>query len=114
MVTRDPEFDDGDLERFLALRGYQAGICECGVHESLTADRSNLFTFEKRVCPVCKGAEQYGRVLADEDKRAEERLKDSPPVTPRPSDGRRVFVRQLSAMEVAARRARTPRRSTTG
>jgi hypothetical protein len=35
VVTRDPEFDDGDLERLLALRAYEAGVCACGIHESL-------------------------------------------------------------------------------
>ena len=113
MVTREPEFDDGDRERLLALRAYQAGVCECGVHESLTADKANVFTLEKRTCPVCRSSAQYGRVLAEEDKRAEERLKDAAPVTPRPSDGRRVFLRQLSALEVAARR-KAPGPPTTG
>lgn len=108
IVTREPEFDDGDLERLLALRAYQAGVCACGIHESLASDTSNYFTFPQKVCPVCKGLAQYQRILQDEDKRAEEQLKDQPPVTPRPSDGRRLYVRQMSPLEVAERRSRRP------
>lgn len=108
VTTRDSEFNDGDLARLLALRAYQAGICNCGIHESLTADRSNVFTFDKRTCPVCRGWAQYQRVMGAEDKAAEEQLKDSPPATARPSDGRRMSIRQLSAGEVAERRAKKP------
>jgi hypothetical protein len=77
------------------------------VHESLTADKSNVFTFDRRTCPVCKGLAQYQRILAAEDKSAEDKAKDAPPATPRPSDGRRLYVRQLSPVEVAARRSRS-------
>jgi hypothetical protein len=104
VVTRDPEFDDGDLERLLALRAYEAGVCACGIHESLAADKSNFFTFENRVCNVCKGLDQYKRVAADEMKRATDLIQDLPPIAPRPTDGRRLYIRQLGPMEVAARR----------
>ena len=106
LVTRDAEFEDGDLERLLALRRYQAEVCDCGIHESQTADKSNVFTFDKRTCPVCKGLAQYQRILAAEDRSAEDQVKDAPPATPRPSDGRRLYVRQLSPVEVAERRQR--------
>lgn len=97
----------------MALRHFQGGVCACGIHQSLTADKANVFTFEKQTCPVCKGLAQYQRVLAAEDRSADDKVKDAPPATPRPSDGRRLFVRQLSAMEVAARRDRAPRRPPT-
>lgn len=109
MVTREPEFSDAVLERLLAYMEYRAGVCDCGVHESLTADKSNFFTFERRTCPVCKGLAQYQRLLAVEDKAAEDKVRDASPATPRPSDGRRLFIRQLDPMEVAARRARRRR-----
>jgi hypothetical protein len=73
-----PEFDDGDLERFLALRAYEAGVCSCGVHESLAADKNNVFAFEYRTCNVCKGLAQYQRVAADEAKRIAEQFENQP------------------------------------
>lgn len=109
VVVRDPEFDDLDREELLAYLEYQRGVCECGFHESLTADKGNVFTFDARTCPVCKGSAQYGRRLAAEDREVEERLKDQPPATPRPSDGRRLGIRLMSPMEVAARRSDTTR-----
>lgn len=110
LVTRDPEFDDGDLERLLALRHYQAGVCDCGNHESLTSDKSNVFAFEYRTCNVCKGVDQWRRVEADEAKRLKDQFDQQPASAPRPTDGRRLMVRQLSPMELAARRAeRGPR-----
>jgi hypothetical protein len=105
VVTREPEFDDAERERLMAYLAYQAGICECGIHESLSSDKSNFFTFEKRTCLACRGKAQYLRILADEDKAVEDRLENAPPAAARPSDGRRLFLRQLSPLEVAARRS---------
>lgn len=93
----------------MAYLAYQRGICDCGIHESLTTDKSNVFTFDKRMCPVCRGKAQYLRVLADEDKAVEERLKGAPAATPRPSDGRRLYLRQMGQLELAERRARRTR-----
>lgn len=108
VVTRDSEFEDADRAELLAYLAYQRGICDCGIHESLK-DPSNFFTFEYRTCPICKGLAQEGRKQAEQDGRVAEQLKDAPPATSRPSDGRRMFVRQLSPREVEARRV-GPRR----
>jgi hypothetical protein len=105
VTTREPEFDDGDLERFLALRQYHAGVCSCGVHESLAADKNNVFAFEYRTCNVCKGLAQYQRIAADEAKRIAEQFENQPLINPRPTDGRHLMVRPMGPMEVAARRA---------
>ena len=91
----------------LALGAYESGVCDCGVHESLTEDKSNVFTFEDRHCPVCRGVARYQRVQTDMDEKATKALGENPPPhSPRPSDGRRTFVRQMSPTEVEARRAR--------
>jgi hypothetical protein len=44
--------------------------------------------------------------MAAEDNAAEEQLKEAPPATARPSDGRRLYIRQMSAAEVEERRQR--------
>lgn len=87
----------------LALKEYEAGVCECGIHESLTSDTSNHFTFGDRVCPVCRGLKQYGRIKAAEDeghRKARYGDKTPPPESPDPADGRHTHVRLMSHDEV--------------
>ena len=63
------------------------------------------FTFDVKVCNVCKGAAQFSRVQAEADERAVKALGEKPPaISPRPMDGRRTLARMMSAAEVAARR----------
>lgn len=89
----------------LGLALYEAGVCNCGIHSSLTADKSNVFTFDERTCPVCIGAAKWARVRAAEDERALKALGENPPpVMQRPGDGRTTYTRQMSPLEVAARR----------
>lgn len=104
VVVREPEWDDLERDKLLALAEYEAGVCECGYHESLTGDRDNFFTFETKTCPVCKGSEQHRRMQEEADKRAT--VEGMPPSAPRPGDGRRTFVRRLSPTEVEERRSR--------
>lgn len=104
-VRREPEWDDVSREEMLALTEYEAGICSCGFHESLTRDKSNVFSFELDHCPVCAGGERYGRLQEKEDAEEVDKLGESPaPTAPRPSDGRRVLMR----MKPAASAALTP------
>lgn len=79
---------------------FEEGLCSCGWHESLTNDKANHFTFEDRVCPVCAGVAQYGRVLAERDEVAEKRLGEKAPArAKRPGDGRRTFTKMLGPDE---------------
>lgn len=101
MVTREAEWDDVQRDRMLGLGIYEAGICECGIHESLTSDPSNHFTFEQRTCSVCRGVARYGRMMAHSDDLARKTIGENPPPgTPDPADGRRLFVKMLSPLEV--------------
>lgn len=55
---------------------------------------------------MCAGAEQYDRMLAAVDARAEKaRGESTPPQAPLPADGRYRFVRMLSPFEFEERRA---------
>lgn len=86
----------------LALRYYERSICECGFHESAATDRSNFFTFESRICPVCRGAAKQARIQAHADERDDKQLGENPPPgASRAADGRRTFVRQMNPLEVA-------------
>ena len=110
VTETEPEWDDEERGRLLALARFEAGVCECGFHKSLTGDTSNHFTFEVEVCSVCKGASQYGRIQQESDKQARGEKPD--PKAPDPADGRRTHIRMMSAAEVEERRAsRGPRRS---
>lgn len=91
----------------LGLAAYEARVCECGWHESLTGDRSNFFTFEDRRCPVCAGRDRRARMLAEQDDRFRKALGENPPAAASyPSDGRRSFVRMMGPDEVAEWKAR--------
>lgn len=113
LVKREPEWDDDSREDMIALAEYEAGICNCGIHRSLTHDKANFFSFVDDVCPVCRGAAQYGRMQAAKDEVAVKALGEKPqPTAPRPDDGRSTYVTKLSDGEVAERRkAQLERRS---
>lgn len=90
-----------------ALYAYEAGLCECGWHESLTQDRTNHFTFEDKVCNVCAGSAQYARTLADRDQKHSKAMGENAPAgARRPGDGRRTMLRLMSPDEVEARKAK--------
>jgi hypothetical protein len=104
VVTREAEWDDRQRERMLALGYYEAGVCECGFHESLTGDKANHFTFDTKTCPVCRGSAKMARIQADADERSDKSLGEHPaPGLSRAGDGRRMFVRRMSPLEVAAK-----------
>lgn len=86
----------------LALAQYEAGICDCGFHSSLTHDKANVFKFESDVCPVCAGADRHMRWQIAEDDKAVEALGDNPrPLDARPDDGRRILAKLLSDADAA-------------
>lgn len=101
-MTRDIEWDDDAREDMLALAQYEAGICGCGFHKSLTHDKANHFTWAEDTCPVCAGASRYMRRQAAEDEKAIEALGGDPsPLAPRPDDGRYTYTKLLTDAEAA-------------
>lgn len=93
----------------LKLARYEAGVCACGYHESIATDPTYHYTFETKVCPVCKGAAQFGRIQHDADEQFRKaRGEKAPPGSPDPADGRRTMTRVMTPAEVAERRASSP------
>lgn len=106
-VTREVEWDDESRDDMLALAHYEAGICECGFHSSLTSDPSNFFTIEQSRCLVCKGAAVHSRIQqAADDEEIARMGEDPPPDRVRPDDGRRTYLRPMTSDEAQAARAR--------
>lgn len=105
VTETEQEWSDADRIRLLALAEYERGVCACGFHSSLTNDLANTFTFESKVCLVCRGTDRYMRIQGHADKKASDALgENAPPGTPLPGDGRRTFVRQMAESEVAQMR----------
>lgn len=102
VVTREPEWSDGDRNRLLELAHYETGICRCGYHESLTGDDSLTFMPSDRHCPVCAGQAQWNRKQEADDERAAKTAEKATPFAPRPTDGRFTYMRMLSPTEVAS------------
>ena len=91
-VTREPEWDDVSREEMLGLAEFEAGICDCGFHKSLTRDKRNVFSFEVDTCPVCAGRARYDRLQRKDDAEVQSRMENAPPTAPRPGDGRHVHM----------------------
>lgn len=108
VVETEPEWDDLQRGLLLGLAEYEKGLCECGWHESLTADKTNHFTYETRTCPVCGGGERFTRILADRDEK--KRGEKPAPGRVDPADGRRVLSRLMTPTEVAAAEAKKRRK----
>lgn len=89
-MVRESEWLDSDVRELLELADVEAHSCQtCGHHDSLTGDRSNVFTPENDVCPVCAGKERWDRMLAERDRQWDEKHKAARPSEPRPADGRK-------------------------
>lgn len=99
----EPEWDDDQRNRMLALMEYEAGVHSCGFHRSLAFDMSNGFTFEFETCPVCAGRDRFERVVSERDKREREAAGDSNGVLS--MDGRTIRTRMLTEAEHAERKA---------
>lgn len=91
-MTRDPEWDDFEREKMLALAEFEAGICDCNLHRSV-ADADPDLNLLLPVCPVCADLARSLRVIAAEDDAAVKQLGEKPPPDARrPDDGRRVAL----------------------
>jgi hypothetical protein len=103
LVHREAEWDDDERRRMMALGRYEADCHECGYHWSVLNDTDNVFMPEHRVCPVCRGARRFERIQDNADKAYRKQNEDKP-LAPDPSDGRTLYMRQLSPEEAAALR----------
>lgn len=81
----------------LALGIYEAGICECGLHQSQLDDpANNPHTIIDRVCKVCAAIDKYQRVQAEADQKALDAMGKKPQASStRPSDGRTSLLKPL-------------------
>ena len=104
MVTRESEWDDLERDKMLALAEFESGVCDCGVHSSLSHDKSNYFKLVEGKCPLCASLEVQGRIRAQHDAAAAKSAEDHP-ARPLPSDGRRLALRQVSPAELEAAKA---------
>jgi hypothetical protein len=96
IVERESRIDDADRTDLLALAQYEAEICACGYHPSIAYDEANTFQPVDRKCPVCAGISTWGRVHQEADEAAGKSLKDAPPLTPRPWDGRHSYMQLVN------------------
>lgn len=102
VVERESRIDDADRADLLGLARYEVEVCSCGYHPSITHDPENGFMPESDVCPVCGGLDLQHRVLHEQDEKATP--KDAPAKKPRPSDGRKTYMRRMTPEEVTSRR----------
>lgn len=99
----------------LGLELYEAQLCgTCGVHPS-RATSDHIYDVTPERCRVCEGLAVRHRQYALADSKEEEALKgrseDERASIPRDADGRRLFLREVSAEEAArlvAERAKVP------
>jgi hypothetical protein len=84
-----------------ALAEYEAGVCECGLHES-EADKDPDLEIVPRHCPVCAGTARQMRVLAAEDEATVKQVygTNKPPAAAElPDDGRHMRMRRKAPAE---------------
>jgi hypothetical protein len=108
VVEREAEYDDDDRTQLLSLARYDGEVCQCGYHESMTADDANVWMPATRTCPVCAGLDQYRRQehAADEEARKKGEAEKRPPRAPLPSDGRTTYMELLDPARAEAARKR--------
>ncbi|MBM7518270.1 hypothetical protein [Nocardioides nitrophenolicus] len=83
----------------LALVEYDAGMCECGMHQSI-ADTDPDLDMGSRICPSCRAIARNLRVIAESDEQVMRELygdKKPPADAARPEDGRHFTLRAKSA-----------------
>lgn len=98
-MTREPEWDDVERDKMLALDEYEASKCECGLPEEI-ADQDPDLEMPVRVCPVCAGLARIARIQNARDDEALKTLGKNPaPEAKRSTDGRHIGLRFKSAEE---------------
>lgn len=78
----------------LELRLYDAEVCSCGHHRSLTNHPDADFAIEVETCDVCASVAKFQRIQQAADEKALRALgKDPDAEAARPDDGRHLGVR---------------------
>lgn len=93
-VVREPEWDDYERDKMLALDLFESELCECGFHKSLAHDPNQWFDLESVTCPLCADIAARMRATAEADRKEDEAFKDQPSKKRR-ADGRRWFSKWL-------------------
>lgn len=93
-MVREPEWDDIERDKMLALAQYDRELCDCGMHISV-ADTDPDLEMVERICPVCAGVARNMRIYVDTDKKATD--VKAPPEASRPTDGRHLSLRPKTA-----------------
>ena len=91
-MTREPEWDDMERAKMLALADYEADLCDCGF-PSAVADTDPDLRVKYRECPVCAGLARAVRIQNDADTKLVRQVygpKGAGPADELPSDGRRI------------------------
>lgn len=91
-VTREPEWDDYERDKMLALELYESEVCECGFHKSIAHDPDQWFDLESVTCPLCADIAARMRSIAKSDQAEDDALKEKPGKK-RTADGRRWFTK---------------------
>lgn len=100
VVTREPEWDDAERAKMLALFEYESSIHngpgECGLPDEIARSNPHMEPVVE-TCPMCADRARNDRVWAKRDQDFEKRLGDDPaPEERRPSDGRHEWFRLKS------------------
>lgn len=109
VVTREPEWDDRQRDKMLALTRYRESICpDCG-YPKVFHDPRYRFSIDVDVCPVKAALDKFGRIQGEADEQVRKQGGDKrPAATPDPADGRRTLVRLVPPEDRGLRR-RPPR-----
>lgn len=88
VTEREVEWDDRQRALIEGLAEYDAGICECGLHVSLTDTDEHDSKITLPVCKSCAAVQRYERMLikVDNDLRGD----DPPAERYDRADGRRI------------------------
>lgn len=94
VVTVEPEWDDEQRERMLALALYERSLCDCGWPRALCRDPATHFRIvNDDPCQIDAALAKYRRLLqqGDERLRRNQNLAEKPGA-PDPADGRRFHI----------------------
>lgn len=102
----EPEWDDAERSKLLALDLYEGGVGPCGHHHAETTDPENFFFDIKALkCPVCRAKAIDDRIRAEQIREWEKQFGDKGPSAsePRPDDGVVTVVARVPKDEAMAR-----------
>lgn len=113
----EPEWDDVERSKMLALDLYEGGVGPCGHHHAETTDPSSFFfDIKERKCPVCRAKAIDDRVRAEQVREWEKTFgeKGPPASDPRPDDGVVTVVVRVPRDEALERLERAKAKEVAG